>query len=697
MADPKKQIEELRKQLNYHNYKYYVEAAPEISDKEFDRLLQELKKLEAAHPDLVTPDSPTQRVGGQPIPGLVSVRHRVPMLSIDNSFGPDDLREFDKRVRKGLNKGEKVTYVVELKFDGVSISLTYENGVFTVGATRGDGEIGDDVTHNLKTIRELPLRLHPLTPSPLSPGGRGVGGEGVPKLLEVRGEVYIARADLTRLNQERQAAGEKPYENTRNLTAGSVRMLDPREVAPRRLRFFAYALGAVEGIEVKTHLEALDLLKRYGFPVNPHVAHFDSIDEVIAYCQSWEEKRAELPYDTDGLVIKVNDFDQRRRLGTTTKVPRWVQAYKFESEEAVTKLGQIEIHVGRYGEQTPVAVFDPPVRLGGTTVTRASLHNASMLERMDIRVGDSVVVHKAGEIIPQVLRSLPEARTGKEQVYKFGPCPVCGAPTAREESANSFEYLCTGGVACPAQVRKRLGSFAKRKRMDIVGLGETLAEQLVDAGLVKSLTDLYRLKEEPLLKLEGMGKKKAQNLLKGIEASKSRGLCCVLAGLSIYGVGDAMAELLTREFPTIDALMAAPVEKLASVKGIGPTRAKSLYEFFRSPAGVKLVTEFRELGVKLTQDVKGAPATTAGPGQVVGTPLAGKTIVVTGALEGYTRDTIEDLIKSLGGTPSSSVNAKTGFVLAGEGSSTRSKLVKAQELGVRILNLNEFHKLIGRG
>jgi DNA ligase (NAD+) len=651
--------------------------------------LHELKKLEAAHPDLVTPDSPTQRVGGQPIEGLRPVRHRVPMLSIDNSFGPDDLREFDKRVRKGLPKGEKVTYVVELKFDGVSMSLTYENGVFTVGATRGDGEIGDDVTHNLKTIRELPLRLHT---------------ESAPKLLEVRGEVYIARADLVRLNQERQAAGEKPYENTRNLTAGSVRMLDPREVAPRRLRLFAYSLGAVEGAEVKTHLEALDLMKRYGFPVNPHVAHFDSIDGVIAYCQSWEEKRAGLPYDTDGLVIKVNDFDQRRRLGATTKVPRWVQAYKFESEEAVTKLGQIEIHVGRYGEQTPVAVFDPPVRLGGTTVTRASLHNASMLERMDVRVGDSVVVHKAGEIIPQVLRSLPEARTGKEQVYKFGPCPVCGAPTAREESANSFEYLCTGGVACPAQVRKRLGSFAKRKRMDIVGLGETLAEQLVDAGLVKTLTDLYRLKEEQLLKLEGMGKKKAQNLLQGIAASKSRGLCCLLAGLSIYGVGDAMAELLTKQFPTIDALMGAPVDQLAAVKGIGPTRAKSLYDFFRSPAGVKLASEFRELGVKLTEDVAApaAPPAAAGaaPGAApaaAGTPLAGKTIVATGALEGYTRDEIEKLIKSLGGTPSKTVNAKTAFVLVGEGKDNRSKLVKAQELGVRIVNLKEFHKMIGRG
>jgi DNA ligase (NAD+) len=689
MADPKKQIEELRKQLNYHNYKYYVEAAPEISDKEFDRLLQELKKLEAAHPELVTPDSPTQRVGGQPIPGLVSVRHRVPMLSIDNSFNPGDLREFDKRVRKGLKPREKVTYVVELKFDGVSISLTYENGVFTVGATRGDGEIGDDVTHNLKTIRELPLRLH--TESP-------------PKLLEVRGEVYIARADLTRLNQERQAAGERPYENTRNLTAGSIRMLDPREVAPRRLRLFAYSLGDVQGVTVKTHLEALDLLKRYGFPVNPHVAHFDTIDEVITYCQSWEEKRAELPFDTDGMVIKVNDFDQRQRLGATTKVPRWVQAYKFESEEAVTKLKEIEIHVGRYGEQTPVAVFDPPVRLGGTTVTKASLHNASMLERMDIRVGDSVVVHKAGDIIPQVKQSLPEARTGKEQVFKFGPCPVCGAPTTREESANSFEYLCTGGVACPAQVRKRLGSFAKRKRMDIVGLGETLAEQLVDAGLVKTLTDLYRLKEEQLLKLEGMGKKKAQNLLQGIEASKSRGLTCLLAGLSIYGVGDAMAELLTKEFPTIDALMAAPVDKLASVKGIGPTRAKSLHDFFRSPAGVKLVTEFRELGVKLTEDVAAPAATPAGaaaasPGAapaVAGTPLAGKTIVVTGALEGYTRVEIEKLIKSLGGTPSSTVNAKTAFVVAGEGSSTRSKLVKAQSLGVRVLNQQEFEKMIGR-
>jgi DNA ligase (NAD+) len=666
VKSPQQRAEELRERINYHNYKYYVEAAPEISDKEFDLLLKELEALEAAHPDLVTLDSPTQRVGGEPLDEFTSVTHRLPMLSIDNTYNADELRDFDKRVRKLLKQDEPVKYVVELKIDGVAISLTYEEGLFTVGATRGDGETGDDVTQNLKTIGSLPLRLR--TDSP-------------PALFEVRGEVYMARKDFVKLNQEGAAKGQKAYANPRNLTAGTLKLLDPKLCAQRRLSLFCYSLGAVEGLTVKTHLEALALLRKFGFPVNPHIKEFDSIDEVIKYCDSWAEKRLDLDYDTDGMVIKVNDFDQQRRLGATAKSHRWAVAYKFEAEQAITKLLSIELSVGKDGVLTPVANLEP-VTLSQTTVSRASLHNAGELERKDIRVGDQVVVLKAGEIIPYVVRSIPESRQGKAPAFKFpAECPVCGAPTVRE----SVKYYCTGGVACPAQVKGRLESFAKRDRMDIEGLGEKLVEQLVDSGLVNSVTDLYRLTQKQLLDLDRMGKKSAQNLLNGIEASKSRGLTRLLAGLSIYMIGDSMAEVLTKEFPTVDELLGASKERLAKVKGIGPERVESIYNFFHSSTGKKLVEEFRKLGLKLTEDPKKKPA---------GTDLSGKTIVVTGELKNYKRKEIQDLIKQLGGSATSSVSKNTDYVVVG--ADAGSKLDKARALGVPTLTEEEFEKLIGK-
>jgi DNA ligase (NAD+) len=661
--------EDLRRQIDHHNYLYYVEAKPEISDRDFDRLLEELRQIEEAYPELRTPDSPTQRVGGQPIEGFVSVTHRVPMLSIDNTYNADELREFDRRVRK-LVPGEKIEYVVELKIDGVAISLTYENGRFTVGATRGDGERGDDVTHNLKTIREVPLRLH---------------AKHSPTLFEARGEVYMTRAELARINKERTDKGLEPFANPRNSTAGTLKLLDPRQCAQRKLQLFTYALGAVEGVVLKTHLEALDLLRNYGFPVNPNIKHFDNIDEVIAYANSWDKKRHDLPYETDGMVIKVNDFDQHRRMGTTSKFPRWMVAYKFAAEQAMTKLLSIQLQVGRTGTLTPVAHLTP-VKLAGTTVKRASLHNADEIARKDIRVGDMVVVEKAGEIIPYVIRSEAEARTGEEKVFHFpSKCPVCGSPVVRDEG--SAFYRCTSDD-CVGKLKERLLFFAHRNAMRIEGLGDALVEQLVDNGLVRSIPDLYRLTQEKLLDLERMGEKSADNLLKQIEASKTRGLARVLAGLGIRMVGESVAELLAREFGGIDELEKASKERLAQIEGIGPERAESIHQFFQSATGKKVIADLRSLGVKLTEDAGPKPKTGAAG------DLTGKTFVVTGTLQKYSREEIEGLIKQLGGKATGSVSKKTDYLVAGE--KAGSKLEKARELGVKVLSEGEFEKMIGR-
>jgi DNA ligase (NAD+) len=668
MASIQARIDELRRELRRHDHLYYVEARPEISDRDYDRLMDELKRLEADHPELVTPDSPTQRVGGEPIEGFRTVRHRVPMRSIDNSYSPDDLREFDRRTRKAL-PGQPVTYVVELKIDGVAMSLGYEHGKLAVGATRGDGVQGDDVTHNLRTIREVPLTL----PEPVP-------------LFEVRGEVYMNRADLARLNRDRAERGLEPFANPRNSAAGALKLLDPRLAAERRLRFFAYALGAVEGVEVNTHLESLDLLRRFGFPVNPNVASFDTIDEVIAYCESWASKRNDLPYDTDGMVIKVNDFAQRDRLGSTSKAPRWVIAYKFAAEQALTKLTDIQVQVGKLGTLTPVAYLEP-VKLAGTTVARASLHNADFIDSKDIRIGDMVVVEKAGEIIPYVVRSEPSARTGAERKFHFPKkCPYCGSPVERDKKG-AF-YRCTGGRACTAQMKEVLRTFARRSAMDIEGLGEKIIDQLVDTGLVNNIPDLYRLTLEQLVGLERMGEKSAQNLLDGIAASKSRGLAKVLAGLAIPHVGDSVADLLANHFGSADALLAATPEELSKVPGIGPVIAETVHAWLHGEAGRKTIEELGEAGVKLTQDARPAAA------KAGATPVSGKTFVVTGTLQRYGREDIEELIRSLGGKPSGSISKKTDYLIAGE--KAGSKLEKAKQLGVKVLTEDDFDALIGK-
>jgi DNA ligase (NAD+) len=669
MPKPKERIDELCRLLDYHNHRYYVEAMPEISDREYDRLLEELRELEAKHPELASPASPSQRVGGSPIEGFETVRHRVPMYSIDNTYKPDELREFDKRVRKLLGPEDEVSYVVELKIDGVAISLTYEDGLFTLGATRGDGVNGDDVTHNLRTVRDLPLRLK---------------GKNPPALFEVRGEIYMTREDLVRTNEQRKKEGLEPYMNPRNLAAGSLKLLDPKLCAQRRLRLFAYGLGATEGVDITAHLELFDKLKEFGFPLNPHWKECKNIEEVIEYSHSWEKKLGELPYETDGLVIKVNDYEQRVRLGFTSKFPRWAVAYKFEQEQAITKVKDIRVQVGKTGTLTPVAELET-VQLAGTRVTFASLHNADYIEEKDIRIGDTVVVIKAGKIIPYVLRSEHGLRSGKEKAFKFpSHCPVCGSPVERDK--NGVFYRCTGGKKCTSQMKEVLRSYARRSAMDIEGLGEKIIEQLVDSGLVNSIPDLYRLTLDELLNLERMGEKSAQNLLEGIEASKKRGLAKLLAGLAIQHVGDSVADLLAKEFGNIDDLSAASAERLNDIPGIGPVLAQTIHDYFHSEQGEQIVQELHDLGLKLTEERPGG-------GPKGKSPLAGKTIVVTGSLQRYGREEIETLIRQHGAKAVGSVSKNTDFVVAGE--KAGSKLEKAKALGVKVLTEEEFEKMVG--
>lgn len=659
------EIQRLRELIRYHDYKYYVEAAPEISDLEYDRLMQRLRELEAAHPELVTPDSPTQRVGEQPVEFLQQVRHRVPMLSIENTYSADEVRNFAQRVHKLLN-GEPVEWVVEPKIDGVAVAVHYEEGRLVRGVTRGDGFVGDDVTHNIRTVRGIPLSLR---------------GKGHPPVLEIRGEVYMTNSDLVKLNEEQKKRGEPLFANPRNATAGSIRLLDPRLCAQRRLRFLCHGLGYSEGFAVKTHMEFLQTVKEWGVPIPPGVACFDNIEKAIAYCEEQIEHLHELDFEIDGLVLKVNRFDQRERLGATAKSPRWVMAYKFEKYEGKTRVVRIRVQVGKTGVVTPVADLEP-ILLAGTVVSHASLHNADEIERKDVRVGDVVIVEKAGKIIPHIVRVEKHERTQPLAKWKFPTeCPECGTPLERDEGG---VYIRCPNHECPAQIKERLRYYASRDAMDIEGLGEKLIDQLVDKGLVRSYADLYRLKKEQLVQLERMGEKSASKLLKNIEASKNRGLARLLAALAIRHVGTKVAALLARHFRTIDRLSKATVEELSAIPEIGPVIAQSVQGFLHSDRGRRVIEELRQCGVKMTEEVA----------ELAEQPLAGKTIVVTGTLKNYTRQEIEQLIERLGGRAASSVSRQTDFVLVGE--SPGSKLEKARALGIPTMTEEEFEALIGK-
>jgi DNA ligase (NAD+) len=661
-------IEELRKKIEYHNYKYYIDDNPEIGDMEFDRLLQELQELERQNPDLIAPDSPTQRVGGQPIEGFRQANHRVPMLSIENTYNEEEVREFDVRIRR-LLPGENLQYLVEHKIDGVSASLWYENGRFILGLTRGDGTRGDDITHNLRTVRDIPLRLL-------------AGKEAIPALLEIRGEVYMTNTELSRLNKLQSEQSDRIFANCRNAAAGSLKLLDPRQCSQRGLRFFAHSEGELSGVKLAAHDEFLNYIRNFGIPVVPHSARMNGIDDALDYCKNTFEARSSLDYETDGLVIKINNFAQRNSLGSTSKSPRWVIAYKVELWQSCTTVKDIHVQVGKTGALTPVADLET-VEIAGTKVSRVSLYNADEIVRKDIRIGDAIIVEKAGKIIPHVVRVELEKRSGHEQEFRFpSSCPVCGGEVARDEGGVYIRCL---NPSCPAQLKERLRFFATRRAMDIEGLGPALIDQLVDRGIVKSLPDLYDLTVQQIAELERMGEKSAQNIIESINASKTRGLTRALTALGVRHVGENSARLIAQDFGDIHSLMAASEERLAQIPGVGPIVAESICRFFHSHAGMQTINNLESRGLKLTEELKGKERSGK-------TDLTGKNFVFTGIMERFSRAQMEDLIRKLGGKASSSVSRNTDYVVAG--SNPGSKLDKAKELGVKVLSEDEFEKMI---
>ncbi len=664
----RKEIERLRAEIERHNRLYYVEARPEISDYEYDQLVKRLQELERKYPQYDSPDSPTHKVGGEPIEGFESFRHRVPMLSIDNCYDEKELFDFDARVRKLLGDVRKVEYTIEYKVDGVALALWYENGRLTRGVTRGDGRVGDDITHNARTLRGVPLRLY---------------GDHVPPVIEIRGEAYMTNSDFARLRAEQEERGEQPFANPRNATAGTLKLLDPRLCAARRIRFLAHGLGYTEGVEFRTHMEFLQAIRELGIPTTPGVRLASSMKEAVELAHEMMEAIHTLDFEVDGLVFKVNRFDYRERLGQTTKSPRWVIAYKWEKYEAVTRVRDVTVQVGKSGMLTPVALLEP-VEIAGTTVSRASLHNRDEIRRLGLRIGDWVVVEKAGKIIPHVVRVEVHRRDGSERPFRFPTkCPQCKTPVVQDEGG---VYIRCPNPNCPAQFRETVRYFASRQAMDIEGLGEKVIDQLIDAGLLKELPDLYRLKDhrDELIQLERLGEKSVDKLLANIEASKKRPLWRLLAGLAIRHVGTRTAQILAQRFQTMENLCRAKEEDLAAVEEVGPVIAKSVYEFLHSDYGRKLIRELAELGVNM-----GEPS--AEP-QAAERKLEGKTIVVTGTLSRLTRDEVNELIHRLGGKPASSVSRKTDFVVVGE--NPGSKLDKARQLGVPTLTEEEFFKLI---
>ncbi len=662
-AHAKKQVEELRTEIERHNRLYYIDATPEITDREYDQLLNSLEELEKAFPELASPFSPTQRVGGAPLENFESVQHAVPMMSLSNTYSKEELVEFDRRIRK-LIPEKPFGYILEPKIDGVAISLRYENGELMRAVTRGDGTTGDDVTSNVRTIQSIPLRLSDMMP---------------PAVLEVRGEIYMDTAGFAKLNEQRQEAGQEPFANPRNACAGSLKLLDPREVAKRPLDAIFYATGQLDGVSFDTHEQMLESLKNYGLRITPNYWRNPSIEDVLNLLDTLESMRHEFPFEMDGGVIKVNERGLYEDLGYTAKSPRWAVAYKYEPEQAETTLHTISIQVGRTGVLTPVAELEP-VQLAGTTVKRATLHNEDEIRRKDIKIGDTVVIEKAGEIIPAVVKVVTEKRTGTEIDFAMPEsCPVCGNEVEKREGEVALRCI---NLQCPAQVKNWLTHFASRGAMDINGLGESLVEQLVDCGLVKNPAELYALQKVEVLGLERMGEKSADNLIQGLEESKKRPFEKVLFGLGIRHVGKGAANILASEFKDIDALMAANAEKLETIRDIGPIAGKSLVEYFQSDDARRVIDQLRAAGVNMEQAEAGGS-----------TELEGLTFVLTGSLETMTRDEGGDKIRARGGKVSSSVSKKTSYLVAGE--SAGSKLTKAEELGVTILNEEQFIALLG--
>jgi DNA ligase (NAD+) len=656
-TEAKKEIEKLREQINYHNYHYYVENNPVISDYEYDMLLKKLEALEQEYPELITPDSPTQRIGGQPLAGFKEVTHAVPMLSLDNAYSYDELREFDERAKKVV---DGIEYMCEPKIDGLSIALIYENGVFVRGATRGDGIKGDDVTANLKTIHSIPLKL------------RGTTLRNV----EVRGEIYFPIAAFKNFNKEQEKKGGQVFANPRNAAAGSLRQLDPRVVASRPLDSFIYYLTLAEK-DFKTQEKALEVLREAGFRVNPLIKKVHSIDEAVAYCSSLEKKRETLDYEIDGAVLKVNSFEQQKKLGSTIKHPRWAIAYKFTAKQATTKLNDIVIQVGRTGTLTPVAVLEP-VQVGGVTVSRATLHNFDELKRKDIRVGDMVLIERSGDVIPQVVKSIAEKRTGQEKVKSIPrKCPVCGTEVVR--TLDEVAVRCPN-KRCPARLKWRIEYFASRDAMEIDHLGGSTIDKLIDKGLIKDIADIYSLTKEDLLKLEGFKDKSAQNLLDAIEKSKQQGLARVIYGLGIRHVGKFASQLLAAYFGSIDALGKASMDELLLIKGLGEKTAEAIETFFATEENMALIQKLKTIGIRTKEEKKQGE-------------LQGKKFVFTGGLATLTRPDASDLVVKMGGLVTSAVGKDVDYVVVG--TEPGSKYEKAKKLGIKIIDEEGFKKLVG--
>lgn len=661
LSEARQRVETLRSEIRKHDYHYYVLDDPLITDQEYDSLVRELERLEREFPELISPDSPTQRVGGAPLKQFRTVRHTTPLLSLANVFDAEGLRDFHRRVQQ--LSGTAVDYIVEPKIDGLTVVLTYENGEFVLGATRGDGITGEDITENLRVVRLLPMRL----------------SKALPRLV-VRGEAFMPKKAFARLNEERDLQGEPPFANPRNAAAGSLRQLDPKVTASRTLGVFCYQVLECQGVEINTQKEALDMLRELGFSVQEENKLCQDIEEVIAYCNQWIEKRHTLNYEIDGMVVKVNPLHLHDILGSTAKSPRWAVAFKFPAEQVVTRVRDIFVRVGRTGVLTPTAILDP-VQVAGVTVSRATLHNEDMIRQKDVRIGDYVIIQRAGDVIPEVVRVLPERRTGREEVFQMPEyCPVCGSKVLHPEG--EVAARCTG-IACPAQLKELILHFVSREAMDVEGIGPALVTQLVEQGLVKDPADIFFLRREDLLSLERMGEKSVDNILNAIERSKERGLAPLIFALGIRHVGIRAAEILAERFGSLDALAEASIEDLTAIPEIGPKIAQSIVTFFQQEQTRLVLEKLKKAGVKMEQE-----STT----REEDLPLAGKVFVLTGALPNLTRKEAMDMIKKYGGKVSSSVSSKTDYLLAG--SDPGQKYEKARELGITIIEEQDLLQMV---
>ncbi len=660
-------IDRLRKEINYHNYRYYILDSPVVTDAEYDRLMKALQDLEAAFPRLITPDSPTQRVGEKPLAAFGTLRHSIPMLSLGNAFSDEDAIEFDARIKRqaDLPPGERIEYVGEPKMDGLAVELVYEGGSFARGSTRGDGVVGEDVTQNLRTIRSVPLRL----------AGKA------PHYLEVRGEVFLPLDAFRKINRERESRGEPLFANPRNAAAGSVRQLDPRITASRPLDMFCYGLGLAEGAEVKTHFESLELIRKLGLKVNPFVRRLSGIEEALGYHHEIEEKREGLNYELDGVVLKVDSIALQERLGMLTRSPRWAIAYKFAPKQESTRVRDIAVGVGRTGALTPVALLEP-VSVGGVTIERATLHNLDEIERKDVRPGDTVIVQRAGDVIPEVLTVIKEKRPSHAKEFRMpDECPECGS---KVERVGAIHY-CTGGLLCPAQLKESIRHFASKRAMDIEGMGEMHVEQFVEAGLIKDVADIYmRLTPDSLRGLAKWKDKSISNLVAAIEGSKRPTLERLIYALGIKGVGERLAMVLAKRFGSIEDLMKANEEELISVPEIGPGTAKAVVDFFAEPHNRQVIDKLKMAGVVFPKE----------EGKEERGALAGKVFLFTGALESFTRGEAKDLVVSLGAEAAGSVSKKVDYVVAGR--EPGSKHERARELGLRIIDEDEFRRMVGK-